>query len=180
MTGTVDGPNRVVIWVTERTWQASVDAARRLAPAGSSVTLLHVTPEEPPDTAHAAYLGLFGRGRPGRDPGPRIADISAASAAEVIDAAARRLGRPCERIMRSGRTEREVVTVAAGADLLIMARDGDRSRLAPGASARPPVSPSTTPPARSCWSGQMAPRASPRSRRPLAGTTGRTRTHSRC
>ncbi len=131
MTGTVDGPYRVVIWVTERTWQASVDAARQLAPAGSSVTLLHVTPEEPPETAHAAYLGLFGRGRPGRDPGPRIADISAASAAEVIDAAARRLGRPCERIMRSGRTEREVVTVAAGADLLIMARDGDHSRLGP-------------------------------------------------
>ena len=82
MTG-ADGPYRVVIWVTERTWQASVDAARQLAPAGSSVTLLHVTPEEPPDTAHAAYLGLFGRGRPGRDPGPRIADISAASAAEA-------------------------------------------------------------------------------------------------
>ena len=131
MTGAGSGPFRVVIWVTEQTWQASVDAARLLAPAGSSVALLHVTPEEPPDTAHAAYLGLFGRGRPSRDPGPRIADISAASAAELIDAAAQRLGRPCERILRSGRTEREVVTVAARADLLVMARDGDRSRLGP-------------------------------------------------
>jgi nucleotide-binding universal stress UspA family protein len=38
---------------------------------------------------------------------------------------------PCTRIERRGRVEREVVTAAAGADLLILARDGDRSRLGP-------------------------------------------------
>ena len=32
---------------------------------------------------------------------------------------------------RRGAIEREVVTAVAGADLLIMARDGDRSRLGP-------------------------------------------------
>ena len=38
---------RVVIWVTEGTWQASVDAALILAPAPARITLLHVTPAEP-------------------------------------------------------------------------------------------------------------------------------------
>jgi hypothetical protein len=34
-------------------------------------------------------------------------------------------------VVRGGRVEREVVEQAAGADLLVAARDGDRSRLAP-------------------------------------------------
>ena len=131
MTDAVTAPCRVLVWITEGTWQASVDTALRLAPAGSRFTLLHVTPDEARETARGAYLGLFGRGDPGRDPAPRIAGISAAAAADLLDAAARRLGRPCDRIERSGRTEREVVTAAAGADLLIVARDGDRSRLGP-------------------------------------------------
>jgi nucleotide-binding universal stress UspA family protein len=117
--------------VTEQTWRAVVDAVAELAPEPSSVTLLHVTPASGPDVAHAAYLGLLGRGSAGRDPRPRITDSSVASAAELLGAAAERLGRPCERIARTGRTEREVVAAAAGADLLIMARDGDRSRLGP-------------------------------------------------
>ncbi|HWG12472.1 MAG TPA: universal stress protein [Streptosporangiaceae bacterium] len=121
----------VLVWVTEETWRAAVDAVAELAPEPSTVTLLHVTPAEPPEVAHAAYLGLLGRGQPGRDPRPRLTDRSASSAAELLGAAAERLGRPCERIARTGRTEREVVAAAANADLLIMARDGDRSRLGP-------------------------------------------------
>ncbi|MFD8804728.1 universal stress protein, partial [Streptomyces sp. NPDC059597] len=42
-----------------------------------------------------------------------------------------RLGRPCVREERSGRVEREVVAAAEGADLLVLARDGDRTRLGP-------------------------------------------------
>jgi nucleotide-binding universal stress UspA family protein len=126
---TADGP--VIIWVTEGAWRASVDAALRLAPAGAPITLLHVAPAELPETAHAAYLGLLGRGQPGRDPGRRVAGLAAASARELLDAAARRLGRPCSRIERHGDPGREVVTAAAGARLLIVARDGDRSRLGP-------------------------------------------------
>ena len=121
----------VVVWVTEDTWRAAVDAVAELAPEPASVTLLHVTGTSGPDVAHAAYLGLFGRGAAARDPRPRMADVSASSAAELLAAAAERLGRPCERMARTGRTEREVVAAAAGADLLIMARDGDRSRLGP-------------------------------------------------
>ena len=57
----------VVIWVVEGTWRSTVDAARRLAPAGAHLVLLHVTPEEVPGAGHGAYAGLLGRGRPERD-----------------------------------------------------------------------------------------------------------------
>jgi nucleotide-binding universal stress UspA family protein len=122
---------RVVVWVTEGTWQASVDAAGRLAPAAAGITLLHVTPADLAETAHGAYLGLFGRGQHADDPGRRVAEIEAESAAELLDAAAARLGRGCQREERQGRPEREVVAAADGAALLIVARDGDRSRLGP-------------------------------------------------
>lgn len=131
MTETASTQPSVVVWVTEGTWQASVDAAASLAPADARITLLHVTPAELAETAHGAYLGLFGRGQPGDDPGPRVAEIASASAAKLLDAAARRLGRPCERAERQGRPEREVVAAADGASLLVVARSGDRSRLGP-------------------------------------------------
>jgi nucleotide-binding universal stress UspA family protein len=108
----------VYIWVAEGTWRATVDAALDLAPAGSRFTLLHVTPGEVPDAARGAYAGLFGRA--GR-----------ASASELLAAAADRLGRPCEKLDVQGRAERAVVAASAQADLLIAARDGDRSRLGP-------------------------------------------------
>ena len=128
-TGATAGP--VVVWVTEGTWQASVDAAVRLSPAAAGITLLHVTPADLAETAHGAYLGMLGRGQPADDPGPRVAEIAAESAAELLDAAAARLGRSCRREEREGRPEREVVAAADGAALLIVARDGDRSRLGP-------------------------------------------------
>lgn len=119
----------VFIWVSEGTWQASVDAALGLAPSGARFTLLHVTDAEVADAAHGAYVGLFGRG--GHDPGARLERLGAASAAELLEAAARRLGRRCERLEIQGHIERAVVAASAAADLLIMARDGDRSRLGP-------------------------------------------------
>ena len=131
MTDNDAGDGLVLIWITEGTWRASVDAALGLVPPGASITLLHVTPAELPAAAHGAYLGLLGRGQPERDPGRRVAELAAVSAGELLDAAAQRLGRPCQRMERRGATEREVVTAAADARLLIMARDGDRSRLGP-------------------------------------------------
>lgn len=121
----------VLVWVGTRTWQACVDAARQLPAATTRVTLIHVTEDDPPDAARGAYLGLLGRRPPGPGPGDRIAEFGAHSAAELLDAAARRLGRPCEQVTRHGRPEREVVTAAGAADLLIVARDGDQSRLGP-------------------------------------------------
>ncbi|MEU6776042.1 universal stress protein [Streptomyces sp. NPDC046759] len=131
---------RVIAWLVEGTWPACVDAVRAHAPEGSEVVLLHVSGPEVPDLAHGAFAGLLGRGHPrghlpaeswGRDPGDRLEELGGGSAAELLDAAAGRLGRPCRREERSGRVEREVVATAEGADLLVLARDGDRSRLGP-------------------------------------------------
>jgi nucleotide-binding universal stress UspA family protein len=119
----------VLVWVETRTWRACVDAARRLPADGTRITLIHVV--DLPEAADGAYLGLMGRRAPGRDPAARITEFAVASAAELLDAAASRLGRPCDQVQRQGRPEQEVVTAAAGADLLIVARDGDQSRLGP-------------------------------------------------
>jgi nucleotide-binding universal stress UspA family protein len=121
----------VIIWVTEGTWRAAVDAAHTLAPPGAEFTLLHVTGPEVAGAAHGAFAGLLGRGRPGRDPGDRLEELSETAAGELLAAAAERLGRPARTMRRRGRVEQEVVRAAEDADLLICARDGDRERLGP-------------------------------------------------
>jgi nucleotide-binding universal stress UspA family protein len=128
-----DTPTRsVYIWVAEGTWPATVDAALRLAPANARFTLLHVTLAEVPDAARGAYAGLLGRGQgPERDPGARLDELAAASAGDLLQAAAERLGQACERVEIQGQAERAVVSASADADMLIVARDGDRSRLGP-------------------------------------------------
>ena len=122
----------VYIWIGEGTWRAAVDAALSLAPAfgpEARFTLLHVTSPDVADAAHGAYRGLLGRG--GRDPGERLEALASVSAADLLQAAAHRLGRPCERLEIQGNAERAVVAASAQASLLIVARDGDRSRLGP-------------------------------------------------
>jgi nucleotide-binding universal stress UspA family protein len=130
------GQRTVVIWIVEGTWHGVIDAAREFAPAGARLVLLHVTPEEVPGAGHGAYAGLLGRGRPERDPGTRMEALAGVSAGELLDAAARRLALPSARDERRGRVEREVVLAADGADLLILARDGDQSRLGPKSLGR--------------------------------------------
>ncbi|MER8016816.1 universal stress protein [Streptomyces griseoluteus] len=123
---------RAVVWLVEGTWPACVDAVRVHAPHAREVVLLHVSGPEVPEVAHGAFAGLMGRGRTWEtDPGDRVEALGDGSAAELLDAAAERLGRPCVREERSGRPEREVVAAAEGAGLLVLARDGDRSRLGP-------------------------------------------------
>ncbi|MGW2635933.1 universal stress protein [Streptomyces sp. NPDC001348] len=122
---------RVIVWLVEGTWPACVDAVRTHAPNASDVVLLHVSGPDVPGVAHGAFAGLLGRGRPDRDPGTRVEGLGGRSAAELLEAAADRLGRPCTRLERAGRVEREVVAAAEGADLLVLARDGDRARLGP-------------------------------------------------
>ena len=132
MAGSDTQDRSVFIWVCEGTWRASVDAGLSLAPAGARFTLLHVTPAEVADAAHGAYLGLFGRGHGvGRDPGARLDELAAASAGDLLARAAGRLGHDCEKLEIHGHAERAVVAASARADLLVMARDGDRARLGP-------------------------------------------------
>ena len=95
------------------------------------MVLLHVADRDVREVAHGAFAGMLGRHHREHDPGPRVDDLSGAVAEALLAAAADRLGRPCRREARSGRAEREVVAACEGADLLVLARDGDRSRLGP-------------------------------------------------
>jgi nucleotide-binding universal stress UspA family protein len=122
--------DRAVVWVAEGTWPACVDAARAWVPEGTDIVLLYVAGGEIA-AMHGAWAGLLGRGRRGPDPNRDVDALSAAAAAELLDRAAQRLGRPAATVNRTGRVEREVVDAADGASLLICARDGDRSRLGP-------------------------------------------------
>jgi hypothetical protein len=100
-----------------------------------------------------------------RDPGIQVEHLASDAAQQLLTAAAERLGQPCRRLDLTGRIEREVVTAAEGADLLVVARDGDRTHLGPRS-----LSPASRfvvdhTPAPSCWSGPSPHRASPPSRR---------------
>ncbi|WP_340376048.1 universal stress protein [Streptomyces sp. SS7] len=121
----------VIAWIVEGTWAACVDAARTHAPADADIVLLHVSGSEAPGAARGAYAGLFGRARPDRDPGTVVEHLATEAGEHLLADAAERLGRPCTRTERRGRVEREVVAAAEGADLLILARDGDRTHLGP-------------------------------------------------
>jgi nucleotide-binding universal stress UspA family protein len=120
----------VCVWIAEGGWQAAVDAARGHA-GEDDVVLLHVSEDDVPEVAHGAFSGLLGRGHRERDPGPHIEDLATTSGAELLAAAAERLGRPARLEERHGRVEREVVAAAEGAALLVVARDGDPTRLGP-------------------------------------------------
>lgn len=121
----------VIAWIVEGTWPAVVDATLTHASEDAEIVLLHVTGHEIPGIAHGAFAGLLGRGNAERDPGTRLEHLAATAANQLLLDAADRLGRPCTRIERTGRIEQEVVLAAQGAELLIVARDGDRSRLGP-------------------------------------------------
>ncbi len=122
---------KVVAWIVEGTWRSCVDAARDHSPADAETTLLLVLDDEVPSVAHGAFAGLFGRGHADRDPGPELAALSATAADDLLRRASERLGRASTSEVRRGRVEREVVAATADADLLVVARDGDRHRLGP-------------------------------------------------
>jgi nucleotide-binding universal stress UspA family protein len=111
-----------LVWLAEGTWEACVDAARDVT---GDVTLLYVVDV---DTV-AAMSGPFRL--LGRTATPSADEMPVEAGHALLTAAARRLGRDARRMLRHGRPEREVVTACADADLLVLARDGDRSRLGP-------------------------------------------------
>jgi nucleotide-binding universal stress UspA family protein len=122
---------RVVVWVVEGTWRASVDAARLHSPSDAEFTLLYVVDDEVSKVAHGAFAGLMGRGRRDPDPGAVADDIATRAGEELLHKAGERLQRPHAGALTRGRSEREVVRACDGADLLVVARDGDRARLGP-------------------------------------------------
>src|SRR6185436_12870504 len=107
-----------VVWITESTWEECVDAV----PAGVEVTLLHVAPGDVEALLGAPRLGHHRR----PPPGPQPREVSEEAARALLADAAERLGRPARTESRRGRVEHEVVAACDGADVLLLARDGER------------------------------------------------------
>jgi nucleotide-binding universal stress UspA family protein len=115
---------RAVVWISEDTWDACVDQARALVPADADVTLLHVAPIDVEDLASHGGARLLGR-HPPPPPGPPLRAIADEEAQALLEEALNRFGRPVLAVARRGKMEREVLEACAGADLLVMARDGE-------------------------------------------------------
>jgi len=118
----------VVVWITEGTWQAAVDAARELP--GAEFTLVHVIDVNTVQAVAGARAGLLGRGL-SYDVAGAAEKVLIDGQSELLAAARERLGRPARLVARQGRTEREVIAACAEAGLLVLARDGDHTRLGP-------------------------------------------------
>jgi nucleotide-binding universal stress UspA family protein len=127
----------VLVWLTEGTWPAVVDAVGTVAGPAAEVTLLHVIDPGAAGSAHGAFAGLMGRGARRADPGAEIEAAQLSASSRLLTAAAGRLGRPVELATRHGRVEREVVAACQQADLLLAARDGDLQRVGPRSLAPP-------------------------------------------
>ncbi|WP_082772640.1 universal stress protein [Actinoplanes sp. TFC3] len=112
----------ILVWLSEGTWEACVDAAKELA---GDVTLVHVV-DVGTEAALSGSAGLLGRVA-GADP----AELLAGADRQLLDSAEKRLGRTARKITLRGRPEREVVAACADADVLVLARDGNRRRLGP-------------------------------------------------
>jgi nucleotide-binding universal stress UspA family protein len=124
---------KVAGWIAAGTWPAVVEAMQR-RPASDELVLVAVA-DESDGVPTGPLAGLMGRGR--RAEATAAVDQPSHSAAqELLDQAVAALGRPCEAQLRTGFTEREVTAAAAAIDLLIVARDGDRTHLGPRSLGR--------------------------------------------
>lgn len=122
----------VLVWIAPGTWPAVVAAARERPPQ-DLLNLVAVA-----DSHDAAPLGALGAlmGRAGPAPESQARAVTGAQARAILDQATAALGRPCRAQVVAGRTEREITAAARDVDWLIMARDGDRSRVGPGSLGR--------------------------------------------
>ena len=119
---------KVLVWVADGVWESAIDEAAALAPDDADFTLVHVVADDLGEVTRGAFAGLMGRRY---SVGAGVDDDLNHSSQEVLAAARQRLGRPADLLSRRGRLERDVVAAADDADLLVVARDGDRSRLGP-------------------------------------------------
>lgn len=116
---------RVMGWIAPATWPAVV-ATLANRPAADELLLVAAA-----DTGESLPVpGLLGRGR--RHSEPVGSDALTRDAAEqLLRRAAEALGRPCQQVLVQGRTERVISEQAQHVQLLVLARDGDLSRLGP-------------------------------------------------
>jgi nucleotide-binding universal stress UspA family protein len=120
---------KVVVWITESTWEACIEQARRVIPNEAQVRLVHVSPSDVEDLVAEGAEGLLGR-RPAPQPQHTIRTIAADEAQALLSKARASLSRPAAVEARRGHPEREVLRACADADLLLLARDRE-PRLGP-------------------------------------------------
>lgn len=119
---------RVHAWLVPGTWQAVVDACLA-RPHDDQITLLVAA--DPVEDIPSGIMGsLMGRGHRTKE-FPHTEQLSLQAADDLMAQAVSALGRPAEYRVLQGRTERVVTDACADADVLLLARDGDRSRLGP-------------------------------------------------
>ena len=125
---------RALVWIVEDTWEATVAEAAAFLPADAEVTLLHVAPGDVETLAEGSRHGLLGRRRHAGPPEPP-APLRAISDEAADGAAGRGARAPGARraapSAAAGASGHEVAAAAEGMDLLVLARDGDHSRLGP-------------------------------------------------
>lgn len=124
---TSDQRRHIVAWIAPATWPAVVDDLRG-RPDTDRLTLVAAA-----DTAGSLPppgAGLFGRGHR-RGPHPESEVLIGDAAQRLVEQAASALGRSAAKRVITGRTERVIVEAARDADVLVVARDGDRGRLGP-------------------------------------------------
>jgi nucleotide-binding universal stress UspA family protein len=127
---------RVLVWIVEDTWRATVAAAAAFLPADADLTLLHVTPTQAEAVAGGARHGLLGRAHQAP---AELQVLSEQSVRDLLAEAQRLLGRQAPSRARRGRVEREVLAAAEEMDLLVLARDRGRAHRGPrslGSTAR--------------------------------------------
>lgn len=120
---------RTLVWIVEETWKVTVAAAAAFLPGAADITLLYVIPREAESVARGARHGLLGR--PRHASGESLHAISEQSARDLLAEARSVLGRQAASEVHFGHIEHQVVAAAAGMDLLVLARDGDRSHPGP-------------------------------------------------
>lgn len=118
---------RVLGWISPGTWPAVVRALRE-RPDADELRLVAVS--DPDAALPPEPVSLFGRGHP-RHGDPARAALTGQEARRLLDQAVAELGRGCTAEVLTGRTERVVVEAAGDVERIVLARDGDRSRLGP-------------------------------------------------
>lgn len=123
---------RIVVWVSEGTWPACVDAAAELAGGSDAdIVLMHVREASPPPR-RASLLGPARVARAERE----TRQLTRQAAERLLVQAQAKLARSARLRLEEGATERIVTAAAADADYLVVGRDGDRSRLGPQSLGR--------------------------------------------
>ncbi|MCL2490382.1 MAG: hypothetical protein FWF36_06645 [Propionibacteriaceae bacterium] len=116
---------KIVALIAPATWPAVVAAVRR---HGIDSSIWLVATDEPPAPLVGPPGALLGRALP---PTPVPPELAESAANELLNQAAAALGMPAAIQVLRGPAEQAVIQACADADLLVLARDGDNTRLGP-------------------------------------------------